>query len=54
MSDYLVPCIASFTLGIGVTLIWIGLKFEEPAEIAETDKAPVPKVIGYDQEGKDK
>lgn len=51
MSDYLVPCIASFTLGIGVTLIWIGLKSEEPAE---KDKAPVPEVIGYDQEGKDK
>ncbi len=54
MSDYLVPCIASFTLGIGVTLIWIGLKSEEPAEMAETDKAPVPEVVGYDERGKDK
>ncbi len=54
MSDYLVPCIASFTLGIGVTLIWVGLNFKEPAEMAETDKAPVPEVGGYDQEGKDK
>lgn len=54
MSDYLVPCIASFTLGIGVTLIWIGLKSEEPAEMAETDKAPVPEVVGYDEKGADK
>lgn len=53
MSDYLVPCIASFTLGIGVTLIWVGLKFEQPAE-AEADKAPAPEVVGYDREGKDK
>ncbi len=51
MSDYLVPCIASFFLGVGVMLIWVGLNFKEPVE---TDKAPVPEVVGYDERGKDK
>ncbi|WP_432748684.1 hypothetical protein [Pectinatus frisingensis] len=54
MSEYIIPCIASFFLGVGVMLIWVGLNFKEPAEMAERDKAPVPEVIGYDQEGKDK
>lgn len=54
MSEYIIPCIASFFLGVGVALIYVSLNFKEPAERAETDKAPVPKVIGYDQEGKDK
>ncbi|WP_196602113.1 hypothetical protein [Pectinatus frisingensis] len=48
------PCIASFFLGVGVTLIYVSLNFKEPAEMAERDKAPVPEAIGYDQEGKDK
>ena len=50
MSD-LVPCIASFTLGIGVTLIWVGLKFKEPVEAKVGYKN---ECIGYDERGKDK
>lgn len=51
MSEYIIPCIASFFLGVGVALIYVSLNFKEPAE---RDNAPVPEVIGYDQEGKDK
>ncbi|WP_231038400.1 hypothetical protein [Pectinatus frisingensis] len=54
MSDYLVPCIASFTLGIGVTLIYVGLKFKETISPAGTDKTPASEVVGYDEKGADK
>lgn len=55
MSDYLVPCIASFFLGVGITLIYVSLNFkEQPAEAVEAGKAPAPKVVGYDERGKDK
>lgn len=53
MSDYLVPCIASFFLGVGVTLVLLGVMLKEPVKTG-TDKAPAPEVVGYDREGKDK
>ncbi|WP_196602138.1 hypothetical protein [Pectinatus frisingensis] len=55
MSDYLVPCIASFFLGVGVTLIW--LVFEESKETTSLKKTVEDlkaEVIGYDKKGADK
>lgn len=53
IDEYIIPCIATFFLGIGVTLVFLGVRFKETVKTG-TDKTPAPEVVGYDREGKDK
>ena len=31
IDEYIIPCMASFFLGVGVTLVFLSAKFKEPA-----------------------